>query len=276
MKATIVILLLCLSAATRGQTLKTRPRKADALSGSAFAKSISDTALSLKQREKIIFKTIKSGNIPDFYRKLSVIQDSAMINDIKIKITYFAIPDFLAIGTDSDYFYCPMTPAMAQRVAHKLKCSLPTRKMSDQIYRAAVVKMVPQPIPPSAAMTTVPVFIKHNELVKLQRDSLLQQFPLGSLTAGDKKDIIISNRIYNDTSAYHVVIYGWHRPGGKAIQPLYARHLSTWADYSHGVRLIQKQVWVNAKKISIKKVLRSPELCVLLSDEGVIRKPWYP
>ncbi|OCX53640.1 hypothetical protein BEL04_04925 [Mucilaginibacter sp. PPCGB 2223] len=268
------ILLIALNA--QAQTLKIRGRKPAALNGSQFAASISDTGINLAKREKIIFKAIKKGNVPEFYRKLVLVTDSAMIDNKPAKISYYTIPDYIAIGTDTDYFYCPMTPALAQRVANKLKCSLPTRKMVNAIYATASIKLSPMPLLPGPAMTTVPVFVHHNEIVRRQLDSLGNQLMHGALVAGDKKDVIISNRIYNDTSAFHVVIYGWHKKSGKAIQPLYARHLSSWADYSHGIRLIQRTVWVNGKKTSIKKVLRSEHLNVLLSDEGPIKKPFYP
>jgi len=268
--------LLFISLTVQAQTLKMRNHKSDALTGSRFAASISDTGISLGQREKIIFKAIKKGNLPNFYRKLIKVEDSVMIDHTLTHVSYYVIPDYLAIGSDSDYFYCPMTPALAQRVANKLKCSLPTRKMVNTIYASANIKVSPMPIPPTKVMTTVPVFIHHNQIVKQQRDSLGSKFIPGMLVSGDKKDIVISNRIYNDTSAFHVVIYGWHKKNGKAIQPLYARHLNSWADYSHGVRLIQRNIWVNGKKMNIKKVLRSEHLSILLSDEGPIKKPFYP
>ncbi|QKJ29612.1 hypothetical protein HQ865_07555 [Mucilaginibacter mali] len=263
---------ICINA----QVLKIRDRRPDALTGSQFAQSVSDTALSLKDRENIIYKAIKQGNIPNFYRKLVLITDSMKVNYQRMVISYYVLPDYIAIGTDADYFYCPMTPGLAQRVANKLKCSLPTRQLSDTIYQYAQIKLSPLPIPPTQAMTTMPIFIRHNQMVRSQLDSLGNRYTQGNLTAGDKKDVIISNRIYNDTSAYHVVIYGWHRLNGKAIQLVYAKHLNTWADYSHGIRLIQRDVWVNGKKMDIRKVLSSPTLNVLLSDEGPINKPYYP
>jgi hypothetical protein len=261
----------------RAQTLKIRSRKPNALNGIQFAASISDTSIHLKEREKIIYKAIKKGNIPEFYHRLVKVTDTATINGALTTIEYYVTPDYIAIGTDSNYFYCPMTPALAQRVANKLKCSLPTRKMVNTIYQQAGIKLSPLPIPPTPAMITVPVFIKHTEMLKQQRDSLGSKFISGNLVGGDKKDVIVSNRIYNDTSNYHVVIYGWHKTStGKAIQPLYARHLNNWADYSHGIRLIQNKVWVNGKATNIKKVLQLEHLNSLLSDEGVIKKPYYP
>lgn len=270
----IVLLLLCLGAHT--QTLKIRDRKPNALNGSQFSASIRDTSISLKQREKLIYKAIKKGNIPAFYRKMVMVTDTLKTTGSVNTISYYVLPDYLAIGTDTNYFYCPMTPALAQRVANKLKCSLLTRKMVNAVYRNAAIKLSPLPIPPTPAMTSVAVFEKHNKMIAGQKDSLGVNYTPGMLTAGDKKDVIVSNRIYNDTAAYHVVIYGWHRKNGKAIQPLFARHLNNWADYSHGIRLAQRKVWVNGKRTNIKKVLRSQSLHQLLSDEGIIKKPFYP
>jgi len=276
MRYLLLITILFNCVIVKAQVLKIRDRKSNALNGVQFAASIRDTSINLVQREKVIYKAIKKGNVPDFYRNLVLIKDTLNIDGAINTINYYVLPDYLAIGTDSNYFYCPMTPALAQRVANKLKCSLLTRKMVNDVYRDAMVKLVPLPIPPTPAMTTVAIFEKHNQMLIRQKDSLATSYKPGMLTAGDKKDVIISNRIYNDTSTYHVVIYGWHKANGKAIQPLYARHLSNWADYSHGIRLAQRKVWVNGKKTNIKKVLRSDYFNLLLSDEGVIKKPFYP
>lgn len=186
------------------------------------------------------------------------------------------LSDFLAIGSNEDYFYCPMKPQLAQKVSDLLKCSLPTRRISDKLYRNATVKMMPEPMPPSPRMITIPVFEKHNTLVNIQRKLSVDQYPLGSLVAGNKKDVIISNKIYNDHGILRVVIYGWHKPDGKAIQPLYNGHNAIHVDYSHGIRMVQKKIWVDEKKTSLQKVLRSETLHPLLNDEGVIAYPEYP
>ncbi len=257
------------------QELKLRSRPETALTGSDFARSIADSSLTQSDRERRIFREIRSGNVPAFYRALVTVTDSARIAGKLFRIEYQVLPDYLAIGSDADYFYCPMTPVLAQKVARLMHCVLPTRKMSDQIYRSALVKMTPEPIPPSPAMVTVPVFLKHTDLVRQQRAATLADYPLGALVAGNKKDIVLSNKIYRD-GKLRVVIYGWHQPGGKPIQPLYNGHTADWADYSHGVRLIADSVRVNGKKMGIRRLLRSPDLSVLLSDEGPLEFVGYP
>ncbi|MDP3470009.1 MAG: hypothetical protein Q8S11_16830 [Daejeonella sp.] len=276
MKYVLLLLLTIFAVDCHSQRLQLKNRAADALNGTEFSKSIRDSSLSLEEREKIIFNEIQSGNIPRFYRKLSVIRDTAIIKGELTTIKYYALPDFLAIGSDSDYFYCPMRPQLAQKLADLLDCSLPTRKISDRIYQTAAVKMMPQPIPPSKAMITVPVFERHTRMVQQQRDQSIRKYPLGSLVAGNKKDVVISNMIYNSKNHLRVAIYGWHKPDGKAIQALYNGHTTDHVDYSHGIRLIQNKLWLNGKKTTLRSILESETLHPLLSDEGVIGKAYYP
>lgn len=276
MKFVCAWFLIVSSLTASAQRLHLKERSAKAVTGLAFAKSISDSLLSLNVRENLILKEVRAGNIPDFYRNLVLVTDKTIIRGRQHDISYYVLPDFLAIGSNDDYFYCPMRPALAQRVADHLGCSLPTRKMSDRIYEQANLKMIPEPIPPTKAMVTVPLFIKHSLLVTEQRNRSLPEHPLGSLVAGNKKDIVISNKIVTPDGKSHVVIYGWHKTGGKPIQPLYNGHDGDWADYSHGVRLIQDKIWIDGKRTSIREVLRSTDLHVLLSDEGVITNAYYP
>lgn len=277
MKQLISILFFFLMATGfRGnaQHLKLPRRPVNALPGSAFAAAISDSLLSPVAREQRILAEVTIGNVPDFYRNFLAVTDSLISEGKLFVIKYFAAPDYLAIGSDSDYFYCPLTASAAQKIADQLKCSLPTRKMSDRIYQLAGFKLTPEPIPPSIRMITVPVFEEHNKLVQQQLERMGAR--RGTLIAGNKKDVVLSNKIIAADGTPRVVIYGWHKPDGKAIQPLYNGHKYDWVDYSHGIRLIQNKVYLNGRKTTIKKILMSDELHGLLSDEGVINRPSYP
>lgn len=273
----ILFILFVNSCIANAQILYLKPRKADALTGSAFAKSIADSSLTLEQREKIIFKEIKNGNVPNFLRKLTIITDSTDwdLGVDKISISYYVLPDYFCIGDDADFFYVPMTPILAQKVADLTKCSLPTKKMVDKIYENATIKLEPKPIPPTKAMITVPVFIAHTEIINMQLNDCNAQHKNSELTAGHKKDIIISNKIYEEKTP-RVVIYGWHKLDGKPIQPVYNKHTNTWTDYSHGVRLVQNTVWLNGKKTTLAKILAAAKQSILIGDEGKIEKPYYP
>ena len=275
MKKVLLMMLCSTFLSCTVQQLKIAKRDASALSGSQFSKSIADTSLTLETREQIIFEEIKNGNVPDFFRKLATIDVTQTINGKLYHLSYQVAPDYLLIGNDEDFFYTPTTPMLAQKIANLSKAMLPTKKMVDDIYFNALIKLAPQPIPPSKLMTTVPVFIAHNNIVIKQLDSLKKRHLRSELTAGNKKDIIISNKIYGQPTP-RVVIYGWHKLDGKAIQPVYNKHTNTWADYSHGVRLVLNDAILNGKKVRLADILKDPVLHVLLSDEGVIANATYP
>ena len=254
------------------QILPLPPRPPGAPTGRAFAASVS--SLSRDAREEAIFQQIAAGNVPAFMRNLVPITVTATSHTL----VYYVIPDYLAVGPDEDYFLMPMSPLLAQRIADTTRCSLPTKKMVDQIYQAASLKLAPKPIPPSAAMITIPVFAQHNDSVWQQRQPVLGQFPLGTLVGGDKKDVIISNSIYTNlkpTVPKPVVIYGWHQLNGVPIQPVYNGHEETYADYSHGIRLVQRALTLDGSPADIVAILKDPALCGLISDEGTIAVPRY-
>lgn len=271
----LLLTILCLATLNSfSQELKLKKRLINSLSGSEFANSIADTTLSILNREEIIYKNIKAGNVPLFLRKFESIALTKELNGKTYTLIIEVLPDYLAIGIDKDYFYVPTTPMLAQRIANFTKTMLPTKFLVDKIYEQAKIKLAPQPIPASKAMTTVAIFNKHNELIKEQMQPF-KQYYANRLTAGNKKDIIISNKIYGETNA-RVVIYGWHKLDGKAIQPVYNKHTNMWADYSHGVRLLNEKAILNGNTVYLKDLLKDRILHQLVSDEGQISKPYYP
>lgn len=271
----VIFCLVFFSAIVKSQDLKLKASKANSLSGSEFAKSIIDSSLTLSVREEEIFKQIKQGNVPAFSRKFTPVTIKQVIDGTDYELIIYVSVDYLAIGNNLDYFYVPTTPMLAQRIADLTKTMLPTKLMVDEIYKQATIKLAPNPIPPTTAMTTVPVFITHNEIVLKQlQDYKLEQLN-SKLVAGNKKDITISNKIYGQPTP-RVVIYGWHKLDGKAIQPVYNKHTNTWADYSHGVRLISQEATLNGKKIKLADLLKDPILNQLVSDEGIIEIAKYP
>ena len=265
-RACVLALLLLLEPATLlalDVEISLPPRPSGSLKGAEFARSIAD--LPLKEREETILAEVKKGNIPPFLRKFVPVN----VADGSRKATYFVAPDYLAIGSDDDYFLTPLTPQAAQKVADLLGCTLPTPKMVDDIYGAATIKLAPAPIPPSTAMTTVPVFLRHNETVLAQGRGR----PPGPLAAGHKKDVVIARKVLEVPG--RVAIYGWHRAIGDPIQPLYAGHTAEWVDYSHGIRLVHRQMIVDGQSRPVAGVLADPATAPLISHEGAIPKARY-
>lgn len=250
--------------AALGQTLDLPNRELDAPGGSELVERL--TPLLPEAREREILKQFSSGNVPQFLRQLCPVTVTNVTDGQPHTAMFHVTPDYLAVGSDADYFLTPLTPATAQRIADFAGCALPTRKMVNAIYAAAEVKLPPSPIPPGPLMTTVPEFAKHHNIVRTQRVATLQTAPLGALVAGHKKDVVVTARLAGTTNK--VAIFGWHQTNGVPIQPFYLGHTAAWVDYSHGIRLVSQTVRVNGQPQAMAEVLAHPILSGLLSDEG--------
>ena len=182
-------------------------------------------------------------------------------------MTFWVLPDYLAIGSDRDFLRIPLSLPSALAIADEFGCTLPTRKMVDLIYAEAAVKLQPQPLPAGDAMRSNEYFLRHQFMIQAQ----LGRQRFGELVAGHKKDVVLSGRLI--THPGRIAIYGWHRGNGQPIQPLTTVHGANYADYSHGIRLVGLEVRIDGRMYSIFDVLGSPVLTSLLSDEGPVARP---
>ena len=216
-----------------------------------------------KQRDSFAVKEILEGNIPTFLLKLIPINVSVIDSTTRKvnRATYYVMPDYLSVGNNHNWARVPLTPMSAQLIADSLNCFLPTRKMVNDIYANAVVKLAP-----------VPMYIHRDSTVTMWQHHLIiegQRKQQKGLIAGIKKDVVISDLLLRSPKTNRVAIYGWHQLNGKPIQPLYIGHVNWYVDYSHGIRLVARKVKVNGKWMDYTKVLEHPILKKLLTDESV-------
>jgi hypothetical protein len=227
--------------------------------------------MSPQEREQAILDEISKGNLPEFLRKLVPVElryeSTAGKN---LTATIFVTPDYLAIGSDSDFLRIPMNLHTAVTVAERFGFVLPTRKMVDAIYQQSRYRLFPQPLPAGPEMRSTGYYRTHNEMIEDQAHAIGAR--LGELVSGDKKDVVMSNRL--TMHAGRIAIYGWHRAPGQPIQPLSTVHGANYADYSHGIRLISEWALINGKLQSIHDILRDPSTAGILSDEGPIQVNW--
>jgi len=248
-------------------TKKIPARPSHAMTGTEFAKFAS--TLDRSNREEAILDQLRRGNLPDFLRKLKPVQLFHTFEDgRKIVALIFATPDYLAVGPDRDFLLIPMALRTATRIATDFGFILPTKKMVDAIFQQSAARFVPQPMAPGPQMTSTAYYVKHNDRIREQR--LAWGGFLDILVSGHKKDVVITNRLA--LSLDKLAIYGWHRLSGSPIQPLSTVHGATYADYSHGIRLISDMVLIDDRPMSIYDVLEDPKLAPILSDEGPLRK----
>lgn len=235
------------------------------LTGSQFAQYVAN--MNSQDREEAILEEISKGNLPGFLRKLVPVElHGKLANGENLTATIFVTPDYLAIGSDSDFLRIPMNWYTAVTVAERFGFILPTRKMVDAIYMQSRYHLTPQPLPAGPQMRSTEYYSTHNEMIENQMHAM--GAPLGALISGDKKDVVMSNRLAMYVG--RIAIYGWHRGPGQPIQPLSTVHGANYADYSHGIRLISEWALVNGKLQSIRHLLQDPATAKVLSDEGPI------
>jgi len=249
-----------------GLTRSIPPRALQALTGSQFADSVAN--VDRQQRERAILGQFFEGNLPGFLRKLAPVKLSYRLDSGKtLAATIFVLPEYLAIGSDSDFLRIPMNLHTAVAIANRFGFVLPTKKMVDAIYVQSTCRFTPQPLPAGPQMMSTEYYQVHNAMIDQQ--SQTRDFPFGALSSGHKKDVVITNRLTKRPG--QIAIYGWHRGAGAPIQPLSTVHGAGYADYSHGIRLVGRMAMIDGALRSVHDVLRDSVLANVLSDEGAIR-----
>lgn len=248
--------------------LPSRPR--NALGGSQVAREI--RTLDVSAREERIYEEVSKGNVPSWLRRMEPVEITGMARGREHRVTFWVTPDYLAVGSDEDFLFIPLSGQTGQRIADLVGCSLPTRRMVDAVWASARFRLTPIRIQPDDSMRTVRYFERHNDLLRGQRH--VYRVPPGAFVAGHKVDVVISPILAEKPG--NVALYGWHALDGRPVQPLYTDREDGQVVFSHGIRLVDRSILVNGVGMEVAQVLSDPELAGLLSDEGVIAGASYP
>jgi hypothetical protein len=233
--------------------------------GSQFVKYV--TGMDARQREQAILNELLAGNLPGFLKNLIPVKLNYRPPGGKMVVaTIFVMPEYLSIGTDTDFLRIPMNLHTAFAVASRMGFILPTRKIVNAIYEQAAFHLAPEPMTAGPQMRSTEYYETHNRKIDVQSRTL--GVAEGALVSGHKKDLVVTNLLASNPGK--IAIYGWHRLNGIPIQPLSTVHGVCYADYSHGVRLISETVLVDGEKHSVYDLLQDPVLSRALSDEGPI------
>lgn len=222
------------------------------------------------ERDAAVVDQVVSGNVPAFLRKLTPVEIAHTdANGEELRVTLCVTPEYLSVGDDDDFVRVPVGLPAAARIAVELGFLLPTPRIVDAIYEQARVRLAPRPMKPTAQMESTAYLLEHDQTLDGQRAEGGDD--LTALSAGQKKDIVLTNRLRSKPG--RVAIYGWHRPNGKPIQPLSTVHGAQYVDYSHGVRLVSRTAFVNGQPHDLAEIMQDRELADLVSGEGVIADP---
>jgi len=249
------------------------PRPTDeAPQGRTFVRDIWSMELG-PERERKIEAQLLAGNIPSFLRHLEEVTVNSLGQPTKAgepaALTFWVTPDFLAVGSDDDYVLMPMGLPIALNVAKRYGCVLPTDRMVDAIYSKADRILPPEAreywkLKPNTLahkrQTSICAYWEHDQAVKRNRVAAGARPYM--LVEGHKKTLVADVR---QDDALH--LYGWG-PKGHLIEKNNGatNHFLSYADYSHGIRLVRNMVRVGDELRPIMEVLTDPDLCSLLTN----------
>ena len=255
MKTIFPILALCIVLCGR---TKMNPCSSS-ISGSDFIEMVK--GMDADTRDRVFTEKLMNGGLPEFMSHFIRIDVSFVDSTVGKPISgyYFVMPDYLCIGTNDDFIRMPIQPKYAQRIADHFGCFLSTKKICDDVYKAAVIKL--EPFPLTVDRDSLYTFVTHNCIIEEQRQNR------EGLIAGHKKDVIITHKIRKDTRPNRVALYGWHKLDGSPIQPVYTGHIDWYVDYSHGFRLVQQTIYINDTPMNYMDVMKHPLYHKLICDE---------
>ena len=156
------------------------------------------------ERSHALVAELLKGNIPGFLRELKPVEVTGT-EAAGGRATVWVMPDYLAVGSDTDFVRVPLGLEDAVAVARGFGLMLPTRKIVDSVYAQAEKKVEPRPMPAGPLMTSVDYLLAHNRTIEEQLRGLVR----GAIVSGDKKDLVLTHRLVSHPG--RVAIYGWHR-----------------------------------------------------------------
>ncbi|MBV7408419.1 hypothetical protein [Maritimibacter sp. DP1N21-5] len=234
-------------------------RRGNATGGQAFVSALGNGSGS--SRDNAIINELAKGNMPDFLHDLQpVVLSGKDSRGSTTQIVICVTPDYLALGSDRDFVRVPLGLPAAASIANRFNMTLPTSRMVDAIYAQASVRLSPSPMQPGPQMSSTDYFLRHNATIEGQRGGR------AGLVSGHKKDVVLANRMASNPG--RVAIYGWHRSKNDPIQPVSTVHGASYADYSHGIRLVSRTAFVNGKPVDIDDLLSSDRYAYLLNADG--------
>lgn len=188
------------------------------------------------------------------------------VDDGKNKLVYLVSNNYLSF----EDVIVPLSATRAQKIMDNAYCTLPTKKMVEQIWQQSEIKVkqIAKGPPYDSSMFSIKEIIKNSELINKE----LVGKDVTKLIAGHKKDVVLTNKLAPNNPNKRVAIYGWHGTNGVPIQGPVINSTSHerdyYYDYSHGIRLISRDCTLDGEVADLLDILASDEYSHLISDEG--------
>jgi hypothetical protein len=289
-----------------GRLTSVPARPGSAIGGRAFMDTIKGESdpRDWGARENAIVAQLVSGNMPDSLLTWITIDLAYKDSTRDLKGSVQVLPDYLAVGSDSDYVHVPLDPVSAQLVADRLNAVLPTGRICHAIYKQTAEKnrinaierdywqpnnSLRRTAKSGRTQASTAAYLEHSEAIQAKMKAA--GIALGELVAGHKKDVVIARRLIAD--ANKVAFHGFYDSKGYPHEPCYENadrkpkpscdkdsptiaHHRRFSDYSQGVRLVNPWIIVNGERKRVADVLADKDLSPLISNEGPIVPPRIP
>lgn len=203
--------------ANTGDNMNNTPSQVPPAPESATSIMARTSGMSQTAREREFIRLINSGNVPSW-----------TFTTVQIRNGLSVTPDFIAVGTDEDYIWVPLTPAGAMLVLGQIGFRLPTRSEAEAIYAYALASgnNIPfQSFTPTSGQTrwgNLAMTTSKNKIMRVLNGRR-------GLIDGHKKYVLGERN-------GKVLIYGGHYADGSLVQPYSDIHDASYLDYSHGIR----------------------------------------
>lgn len=237
-------------------------------------------------RDAVTLDFFQKNDIPSYLLTLVPIELKEIVKGKERSLLIYASPDFLMVGSDQDPFYAPVLPTTAQTMVDAVRAILPSKKLAREIYKHADVKLSIYDANPGEPWYD----LKNSKPRRIEASgawSASNKRKLGAvmlnigasprpttLVAGHQKDLITGPGL----DGSHVRIYGGGggTNDGWAVQPPSTIHEWSYGpDYSHGLRFISRDAFLDGHPVDLYDIFRDPDLSQLVSDEGPY-EPRFP
>jgi|GEM_PF-6199433 len=267
------------------------------------------TAAERLRREEMFIEQVLIGNVPDWMAELTTLSLQVPHKGEVLRGEVQLLPDYLCIGSNTDFLHIPFDQLASQLIAEKLGMSVPTARVCHALYQHlrqnkpdrclnAITRDYSVPdsqrgadTPKGVAQTATDAYIEHSEAIQARQRS--RGLRNGTVVAGHKKDVTLSSRLHEDPN--RIAFHGFysaatHLPFEPCLEPSNAgkptcqadfpalahRNEGRFSDYAQGLRLMSRGVKIEGAFVEIEKVLDDNRLAWLLSAEGPIRPARIP
>lgn len=281
-------------------------RQPGAPGGAAFMQTIWGEAAPATRadwirREDAMVAALVAGNMPAWLRQWVTIEVRASSPNVTVRV----LPDYLCVGSDTDYRHLPLDQQSAQRVADAFIACLPTAKICHAIWQKTPashrIGAIPRDyhvtpwtrrtlIREKWAQTSTAAYDEHSREIQRKFGTAIRP---GQLVSGHKKDVVLAKGLHGQPAK--IAFHGFYDSKGFPFEPCYEaaggphptcnRETPTLAhpegrgrfsDYSQGVRLVHPIMHIDGRKELYNDVLRNADLAGLISTETQINPPRIP